>query len=35
MKSAQEDFRIESGITRGREFEIFVNGQVVRAFSYP
>jgi len=32
MKSANKDFRIESGIARGREIEIFVNGQPVRAF---
>ena len=32
MKSANIDFRIDSGITRGREIEIFVNGQPVRAF---
>ena len=32
MKSAKEDFRIESGIRRGKEIEIFVNGKAVRAF---
>jgi len=32
MKQAKENFRIESGIIRGREIEIFVNGQPVRAF---
>ena len=32
MKQGDKDFRIESGITRGKEIEIFVNGQPVRAF---
>jgi thioredoxin reductase/bacterioferritin-associated ferredoxin len=32
MKSGNKDFRIDSGIARGREIEIFVNGQPVRAF---
>ena len=32
MKQANQDFRVESGITRGKPFDIFVNGQVVRAF---
>jgi NADPH-dependent 2,4-dienoyl-CoA reductase/sulfur reductase-like enzyme len=32
MKSANIDIRIERGITRGREIEILVNGQAVRAF---
>ena len=32
MKQGNNDFRIESGITRGKEIEIFVNGQPVRAF---
>ena len=32
MKQAKQNFRIESGITRGKEIEIFVNGQPVRAF---
>ena len=32
MKPANQDFRIKSGITRGKEIEISVNGQAVRAF---
>ena len=32
MSQTIEDNRIQSGITRGREIEIFVNGQPVRAF---
>ncbi len=32
MKQANKDFRIQSGITRGKEIKIFVNGQPVRAF---
>ncbi|UCD81361.1 MAG: FAD-dependent oxidoreductase [Desulfobacterales bacterium] len=32
MKQANQDFRIESGITRGKEIEIFVNAQPVRAY---
>jgi len=32
MIQAKKDFRIESGITRGREIDIFVNGQPVHAF---
>jgi NADPH-dependent 2,4-dienoyl-CoA reductase/sulfur reductase-like enzyme len=32
MKQADKDFRIESGITRGQEIEIFVNGNPVRAY---
>jgi len=32
MKHDKEEFRIEGGITRGREIEIFVNGQPLRAF---
>jgi len=32
MKQSKQDFRIESGIARGKEIEIFVNGQPVRAF---
>jgi NADPH-dependent 2,4-dienoyl-CoA reductase/sulfur reductase-like enzyme len=32
MKQANQDFRIESGVTRGNEIEIFVNGQPVRAY---
>jgi NADPH-dependent 2,4-dienoyl-CoA reductase/sulfur reductase-like enzyme len=32
MKQDNQDLRIQSGITRGKEVEIFVNGQPVRAF---
>jgi thioredoxin reductase/bacterioferritin-associated ferredoxin len=32
MKQANKNFRIESGITRGKELEIFVNNQPVHAF---
>ncbi len=32
MKQAKQDFRIENGITRGKPFDIFVNGQPVCAF---
>ena len=32
MKQANKDFRIQRGITRGKEIEIFINGQPVRAF---
>ena len=32
MNQANENNRIEGGITRGREIEVFVNGQPVRAF---
>jgi NADPH-dependent 2,4-dienoyl-CoA reductase/sulfur reductase-like enzyme len=32
MKRDNQDFRIQSGITRGKEIEIFVNGQPVRAY---
>jgi NADPH-dependent 2,4-dienoyl-CoA reductase/sulfur reductase-like enzyme len=32
MSDAIEDNRIQGGITRGKEIEIFVNGQPVRAF---
>ena len=32
MSQTIEDNRIQSGVTRGREIEIFVNGQPVRAF---
>jgi NADPH-dependent 2,4-dienoyl-CoA reductase/sulfur reductase-like enzyme len=32
MKQANKDFRIQSGITRGKKIKIFVNGQPVRAF---
>jgi len=32
MKPSLQDFRVECGITRGAEIEIFVNGQPVRAF---
>jgi NADPH-dependent 2,4-dienoyl-CoA reductase/sulfur reductase-like enzyme len=32
MKQADKDFRIQSGIIRGKEIEIFVNAQPVRAY---
>jgi len=33
MKKASKDFRIGSGITRGREIEIFVNNHPVKAYA--
>jgi len=32
MKQANKNFRIQRGITRGKEIKIFINGQPVRAF---